>query len=103
MKQGGVVPQGLRPMSWESLSDYTPIPAKVSLFNVQSLSIKTFILNDFFTDRGLDFLLVTETWLNTGELAPLVELSPDDCKLFSMPRLTGRGGVCLRNILMAVY
>lgn len=63
-----------------------------SLINARSLSNKTFILNDFFTAHRLDFLLVTETWLNVGDFVPLVEVCPDDCHFLSTPRPSGRGG-----------
>ncbi len=35
---------------------------------------------------------MTETWLNIGELDPLIETSPCDCNFFSSPRTVGRGG-----------
>ncbi len=37
-------------------------PTRIVLVNAKSLANKTFILNNFFTSHGLDFLCVTETW-----------------------------------------
>ncbi|XP_078265968.1 uncharacterized protein LOC144599123 isoform X1 [Rhinoraja longicauda] len=97
VKRSSVVSLNLRPLAWEPLPDRSSpvvpaVPAKVALINARSLQNKTFILNDFFITRGLDFLLLTESWLNPGELAPLVELCPDNCNFFTSPRLSGRGG-----------
>ncbi len=49
---------------------------RLALINARSLANKTFLLNDFFTSRELDFMFLTETWLQTGELIPLSELLP---------------------------
>nr|XP_061839065.1 uncharacterized protein LOC133621161 isoform X1 [Nerophis lumbriciformis]XP_061839075.1 uncharacterized protein LOC133621161 isoform X1 [Nerophis lumbriciformis] len=67
-------------------------PARFGLVNARSLTNKTFILKDFFTSRGLDFLCVTETWLRAGESAPLNELLPSECSYFNSPRPSGRKG-----------
>ncbi|XP_061896841.1 uncharacterized protein LOC133645928 [Entelurus aequoreus] len=67
-------------------------PARFGLVNARSLTNKTFILKDFFTSRGLDFLCVTETWLRAGESAPLNELLPPECSYFNSPRSSGRKG-----------
>ncbi|KAL0152339.1 hypothetical protein M9458_052062, partial [Cirrhinus mrigala] len=37
---------------------------RFALINVRSVANKTFILNDFFASRELDFMFMTETWLN---------------------------------------
>ncbi len=64
----------------------------MALINARSLSNKSFILNDFFLSYDLDFLFITETWLNIGDMAPFSELSPPDCSFFSSPRSVGQGG-----------
>ncbi|XP_078265970.1 uncharacterized protein LOC144599123 isoform X2 [Rhinoraja longicauda] len=69
VKRSSVVSLNLRPLAWEPLPDRSSpvvpaVPAKVALINARSLQNKTFILNDFFITRGLDFLLLTESWLN---------------------------------------
>lgn len=51
---------------------------KMALINARSISNKTFILNDFISSRKLDFMFVTETWLNDGDLDYLSETSPSD-------------------------
>ncbi len=65
----------------------------IQFFYIDSESVvnKTFILNDFFTSQRLDFLFLTETWINVGDLSPFTELVPPDCDL-SSPRTIGRGG-----------
>lgn len=65
---------------------------KMALVNARSLANKTFVLNNFYTQHDLDFLFISETWLNVGEMYPLIELSPDDCSFFSTPRASGRSG-----------
>ena len=68
-----------------------PAPARFGLVNVRSLAKKTFILNDFFTSRGLDFFIMTETWMTVGEFSAFSELLPHDCCYFNSPRRSGRG------------
>ena len=67
-------------------------PANFALFNARSLSNKTFILNDLITSHKLDFLILTETWLKTGDCSHLIELCPPQYSYFNSPRSTGRGG-----------
>lgn len=57
-----------------------------------SLSNKTFILNNFFTERNLDFLLLSETWLIPDDLSPFMDLLPLDCSFLNTPCITSRGG-----------
>lgn len=64
----------------------------LALINVRSLSNKTFMLNHFFRSRELDCMLLTETWVQPGELFPFSELLPPSCSFFSCPRTTGKGG-----------
>ena len=75
-----------------SSSNNTLSPVTMALINARSLANNTFILNDFFLSHEIDFLFVTETWLNTGEMTSLSELSPPGCSFFSTPRSVGRGG-----------
>ena len=65
---------------------------QMALINVRSLASKTFMLNDFFISRELDFLFLCETWVSIGENMPFSELLPPDCNFFNSPRATGRGG-----------
>lgn len=68
------------------------VTVKMALINTRSLINKTFIINDFFVSHELDFIFMMETWLNIGELDPLIETSPCDCNFLSSPRTVGRGG-----------
>lgn len=53
-------------------------PAKFALFNARSLSNRSFILNDLITSHNLDFLILTEKWLKTGDCCHLIELCPPE-------------------------
>lgn len=53
---------------------------------------KTFVLNDFISHNVLDFLCITETWINVDEWTPCDELCPTDYNLINTPRSVGRGG-----------
>uniref|UniRef100_A0A669B7W6 Reverse transcriptase domain-containing protein n=1 Tax=Oreochromis niloticus TaxID=8128 RepID=A0A669B7W6_ORENI len=64
----------------------------LALLNTRSVSNKTHVLRDFFDTYKLDIMLLTETWLRVGEVAPLLDLCPTDASFFSSPRLSGRGG-----------
>ncbi len=43
-------------------------------------------LNDFILSCGLDFLFVTEAWLNVDEINPLFEMAPESLNILSTPR-----------------
>ncbi len=64
----------------------------MALLNARSIVNKTFLINDFILSRGLDFLFVTETWLNVDEIDPLFEMAPESFNFLSTPREKGRGG-----------
>ncbi len=70
--------------------EYTP-RLRMALINARSVVNKTFIINDFFSARHLDFLFLTETWLTTGDLSSFSKLLPSNCLFFNSPRTTGRG------------
>lgn len=67
-------------------------PINMALLNARSLSNKSFILNDFFSSKNLDFLFLTETCLTRGDVIPLGELTPANCTFKNSPRSVGRGG-----------
>lgn len=75
---------------------HTPVKsiilAACALLDAQSISDKSFILNDLITHHKLDFLFLTETLLKPGECSPLVVLCPPIFTFLNSPRLTGRGG-----------
>ncbi|XP_076597184.1 uncharacterized protein LOC143326976 [Chaetodon auriga] len=75
-----------------STGSQAPATTRVGLVNARSLANKTFIVRNFFSSRGLDFLCMTETWISAGECSALVELLPADCSYFNSPRMSGRGG-----------
>lgn len=64
----------------------------MALINARSVVNKTFILNDYYVTYGLDFLLITETWLNDADSSPLAELLPRGCSYLSTSRSNRRGG-----------
>ena len=87
----GVDRRNLRSLKRASVS-LDAVTLDLALLNVRSVTNKTFLLNDFFTSRKLDFMFLTETWLREGELSPFTELLPPGCSFFSSPRTTGKGG-----------
>ncbi len=62
---------------------------KLALLNVRSIKNKTVILNWFI--RARNFLFITETWLNVGDLDVLGALVPSNFNVLNSPRETGRG------------
>lgn len=73
LRRGGADYQNLLSLCRSSRPAGHSALAKLALVNARSLANKIFILNDFFTTRNY-FLLVTETWLNLGELSPFSDL-----------------------------
>ncbi len=80
----GVYSTNLRLLCDVSQQAYESILVKMALVNSRSVVNKTFILN---------FLFLTETWNNIGDLSPFTELVPPDCDFLSSPRTTGCGEV----------
>lgn len=78
--------------SADLIMDTGPRQMKLALVNARSISNKSLILNDFFTSQDLDFLFVMETWLKTGELDSLSDITPVDCDYLNSPRVSGCGG-----------
>lgn len=64
----------------------------MALLNGRSLKNKSFILNKFVRAWDLDFVFITETWINTGNTYVLGEAVPDNFTVFNSPRQIGRGG-----------
>ncbi len=65
---------------------------KMALINARSLVNKTYILNEYFTAKPLDFLCLTETWIKPCKSCSLDELLPQGCSFLNTPRLSGHGG-----------
>ncbi|KAK7918616.1 hypothetical protein WMY93_009900 [Mugilogobius chulae] len=76
----------------EAASSTGRTPLRLALLNTRSMSNKTFLLNDFFVSRDLDYMFLTETWLHVGECSAFSELLPNGCSYFSSPRTSGKGG-----------
>jgi len=64
----------------------------MALLNARSIRNKSFTLNELFTYKNLDFMLLTETWQQSMEFSHLIELCPVDCSFISTPLLLGCGG-----------
>ncbi|KAJ8346648.1 hypothetical protein SKAU_G00280490 [Synaphobranchus kaupii] len=62
------------------------------LLNARSIANKSFVLNELFVSKNLDFLQITETWQRADDFTSLIELCPRDCSFSYAPRSTGRGG-----------
>ena len=52
--------------------------AHFCLLNVRSLANKSFICQDFIMTNNIDFFIITESWINPDECAPLIESSPPE-------------------------
>ena len=66
---------------------------KLALLNVKSLAGKTFFINDFITEHTLDFMFLTETWLEqNNSAAVLIESTPPGYSFISEARVSRRGG-----------
>lgn len=82
---GGVDFRNLRLLRRTSTQASEETTISLPLLNARSLASKTFILNDFFTSCDLDFMFLTETWIQIGESVQFSELLPPDCVYFSSP------------------
>ncbi len=92
VRNGGVDLRNLQPLRCGSTQAREGITFNLALLNARSLANKTFILNNFFTSRELDFVFLTETWIQVGKSIQFSELLPPNCLFFNSPRTTGRGG-----------
>ncbi|KAI2646105.1 RNA-directed DNA polymerase from mobile element jockey [Labeo rohita] len=100
--RGGVDSSHLRPLGRAVSSASDDRTLHLGLINARSLANKTFLLNDFFTSRELDFMFLTETCLHAGELMSFSELFPPSCDFLSSPRTTGKGGG-LASVFKSVF
>ena len=64
----------------------------MALFNVRSLSKKTFLVNDIIDEHNLSCMFLTETWLNENGSASLIEASPPNYSFLESHRNGKRGG-----------
>jgi hypothetical protein len=67
---------------------------KCALINARSVCNKATEINDYITDRNLDVLYITETWLkgNERDNVVLAELLPPNFDIIQKARRQGRGG-----------
>ena len=66
---------------------------KTALLNIRSLGNKSFLIHDFITSRNLDFLFLTETWLdNKNSAAIVIEATPPNFNSFNVSRDGKKGG-----------
>ena len=98
-KHRGVVPQNLSTLAKEPQAHNKLTTVKMSLYNTRSLTLKTRFLKDLLIDHNLDFLFLTETWLQMGESEALVTICPEDYSFFSSPRSSGRTGGGLATVV----
>lgn len=78
------------------MSSPTETNLKLAVLNVRSLSNKSFLINNLISSYNLDFMFLTETWLdkNTGNVV-LTESAPPNYKFESETRENKKGGgVC---------
>ena len=74
-------------------TDNAPSTLKLALLNVRSLAGKTFLINDFIIKHKLNFLFLTETWLDReNDSVVLIEATPPNFKFVSEVRLHKKGG-----------
>ena len=64
----------------------------MALWNVRSLTPKTFLINDFITSYNLSCLFLTETWLTDNASVALIEASPSNFSFSESHRTAKRGG-----------
>ncbi|XP_078020782.1 uncharacterized protein LOC144459869 [Epinephelus lanceolatus] len=77
VRNGGVDFRNLRPLRRVSTKAREEITYSLALLNARSPANKTFILNDFFTSRELDFMFLTETWIQVGVTPSTASVTQD--------------------------
>jgi len=58
-------------------SDSISNTLKLALLNVRSLAGKSFVINDFITKHNLDFMFLTETWLDQNNSTAVLIVGQD--------------------------
>lgn len=64
----------------------------LELLNVQSLTNKAGLINDYIMDKGIDILCLTESWQQPKVYSVLTEACPLGYNYLSKARTTGQGG-----------
>ena len=66
---------------------------KCGVINIQSISNKTIEIRELISERALDILVLTETWLDSNTSSSRIsELTPNTHTFHHVPRETGVGG-----------
>ena len=68
------------------------LTSQIGLLNVWSLTSKAVIVNEVNTDRNLDVIGLTETWLKPDEFTVVNEASPPGYTSDHIPRASLKGG-----------
>ena len=77
----------------DNWSDNALNTLNLALLNVRSLSGKTFLINDFIIEHNLDFMFLTETWLDQdNSAAVLIKSTPPNFSFMSEARVHKKGG-----------
>ena len=84
--------QNLKPIETNTLGMQSDLEVSMALFNVRSLSKKTFLINNIIDEHNLSCIFLTETWLNENGLASLIEASPPNYSFSESHRIGKRGG-----------
>ena len=67
-------------------------PVKLASLNIQSLTNKSLVLNEFVGDNNIYFLCLSETWHNNCDYLSLNEATLPGYKYFEKARNSGHGG-----------
>lgn len=69
------------------------VKLRMGLLNVRSLGKKSFLVNDIISSNNLDFMFLTETWLDTGNCSTtLIETAPPNYLFLNSVREGRKGG-----------
>ena len=83
----------LKPQKLALVNSGKSFMPKFALLNVRSLSGKSFLINDLICSNKLDFLFLTETWLDqTNCDTVLIESAPPDFEFLNATRPSKKGG-----------
>lgn len=78
-------PVYLRPLTRPSAINDASTPLSMAHFNAQSMTNKSFLLNNFIFSKKLDVLFLTKTWQRNLDYSSLSELCLDGYSFISQP------------------
>ena len=79
-------------MFCEQYRDSPQSLVKFKLFNTQSISNKSTLIEEHIREKGLDFMCLTETWHQPEVYSALNEACPPGYSYLEAARSTGQGG-----------